>query len=140
MTIPWESPADTGAGVPWTAEQMQPDTYTPAVATNTATGVQVAIDIGPQLRAAVQKAVNDAVAAHPIIGASVQKVVVNHERADRTLMQSSLIDLTVAVVAGLVTFVSPESDASGVLWLAAAVLASRTMIQAAIHRLIPEAA
>ena len=138
MTIPWESPSV--AGVPLTAEQMQPDTYIPAVATNTATGLQVAVDIGPQLRAAVQKAVDDAVAAHPIIGATVQKVLGNRERADRTLMQSSMIDVTVAVVASLVTFVSPESDASGMLWLAAAVLASRTLIQAAIQRLIPEAA
>lgn len=138
MTIPWESPSVAGSRSP--AEAMQPDVPLTAVATNTTTGLQVGIDIGPQLRAAVQKAVDDAVAAHPIIGATAHKVLGNHERADRTLMQSSLIDLTVALVAGLVTFVSPESDASGVLWLAAAVLASRTMIQAAIHRLIPEAA
>ena len=137
MTIPWESPADTGAnGVPWTAEQMQPDTYTPAVATNTATGVQVAIDIGPQLRAAVQKAVDEAVAGHPLLGPVVRH---HRERDDLTLMQSSILDVTVATVAALVTFVSPESDASGMLWLAAAVLASRTLIQAAIQRLLPEA-
>lgn len=141
MTLPWEaaaSPSVAGSRSP--AEAMQPDVPLTAVATNTATGLQVGIDIGPQLRAAVQKAVDDAVAAHPIIGASVQKVAVNHDRADRTLMQSSVFDLTVAVVAGLVTFVSPDSHASGVLWLAAAVLASRTLIQAAIHRVIPEAA
>ena len=135
MTLPWET-----AGSRPPAETMQPDIPVQAVATNTATGVQVGIDIGPQLRAAVQKAVDDAVAAHPIIGATAQKVLGNRERADRTLMQSSIIDITVAVGAALVTFVSPDSDLSGVLWLAAAVLASRTLLQAAIHKVLPEAA
>jgi len=61
------------------------------------------------------------------------------ERADRTLMQSSMFDITVAAVAALFTVINPDSPTTGVLWLAAAVLASRTMIQAAVHHLVPEA-
>jgi hypothetical protein len=70
----------------------------------------------------------------------VKLVVRDSERADRTIMQSSVIDVTVAAVAALFTIIAPGSPTTEVLWLAAAVLASRTMIQAAIHRLVPEAA
>jgi len=126
------------------AEQMQPDTPIPAVvpppvsatATNTATGQQVAVEIGGPLRAAIDAAITDAVSAHPVLGTAVTAVVRDRERADRTLMQSSLIDVVVAIVAALVTIVSPDSPAVGVLWLAAAVLASRTMLTAAIDRVV----
>jgi hypothetical protein len=123
--------------MPWDAAQMQPDI--PAVATNTVTGQQVGVDIAGPLRAAIDQAIRDAVAANPILGRAVMTTVRDSERADRTLMQSSVIDVTVAAVAALFTLIAPDSPTTGVLWLAAAVLASRTMVQAAIHRLVPEA-
>ena len=116
---------------------MQPDI--PAVATNTVTGQQIGVDIAGPLRAAIDQAIKDAVAANPVLGRAVTLVVRDSERADRTIMQSSVIDVTVAAVAALFTVISPDSPTTGVLWLAAAVLASRTMVQAAIHRLVPEA-
>jgi hypothetical protein len=123
---------------------MQPDTPipavvpapVPAVATNTATGQRVAVEIGGPLRAAIDQAITEAVSAHPVLGTAVTAVVRDRERADRTLMQSSLIDVVVAIVAALVTVVSPDSELVGVLWLAAAVLASRTMLTAAIDRVV----
>ena len=135
MTLPW-------------AESMQPDTPVPAaapepipvVATNTLTGQQIGVDIAGPLRAAIDQAIKDAVVANPILGRAVKAVVRNSERADLTLMQSSVFDITVAAVAALFTILSPDSPTTGVLWLAAAVLASRTMVQAAVHRLVPEAA
>ena len=150
MAMPWDAapppppaPAPTPPP-PLTAEQMQPDTPIPAVvpppvaatATNTATGQRVAVEIGGPLRAAIDQAITDAVSAHPVLGTAVTAVVRDRERADRTIMQSSLIDVVVAVVAALVTIVSPDSQAVGVLWLAAAVLASRTMLTAAIDRMV----
>jgi hypothetical protein len=127
---------------------MQPDTPVPAaapepipvVATNTLTGEQIGVDIAAPLRAAIDQAIKDAVTANPILGRAVKTVVRNSERADLTLMQSSVFDITVAAVAALFTILSPDSPTTGVLWLAAAVLASRTMVQAAVHRLVPEAA
>lgn len=134
--------------MPWDAEQMQPDTPVPAaapepipvVATNTLTGEQIGVDISGPLRAAIDLAITEAVVANPILGRAVKTVVRDSERADRTLMQSSVIDVTVAAVAALFTVIAPDSPSTGVLWLAAAVLASRTMVQAAVHRLVPEAA
>lgn len=134
--------------MPWDAEQMQPDTAVPAaypkpvpvVATNTTTQQRVAVDIGGPLRAAIDQAIKDAVVANPILSRAVTTVVRNGERDDRTVMQSSIVDVTVAVVAGLFTIMAPDSPTTDVLWLAAAVLASRTLLQAAIHRLVPEAA
>lgn len=134
--------------MPWDAAQMQPDSLIPAaapdpvpvVATNTLTGEQIGVDIAGPLRAAIDQAIKDAVVANPILGRAVKTVVRNSERADLTLMQSSVFDITVAAVAALFTIVSPDSPTTGVLWLAAAVLASRTMVQAAVHRLVPEAA
>jgi hypothetical protein len=123
--------------MPWDAQQMQPDI--PAVATNTVTGQQIGVEIAGPLRAAIDQAIQDAVAANPVLGRAVKTVVRDSERADRTIMQSSVIDVTVAAVAALFTVIAPDSPTTGVLWLAAAVLASRTMVQAAIHRLIPEA-
>lgn len=150
MSMPWDAappppPAPTPPPPPptvLTAEQMQPDTPIPAVvappvpaiATNTVTGQRVAVDIGGSLRVAIDQAIAEAVNAHPVLGSAVTTVVRDRERTDRTVMQSSLIDVTVAVVAALVTIVSPDSSASGVLWLTAAVLASRTMLTAAIDR------
>jgi len=145
MSMPWDTvavPPPPPAAL--TAEQMQPDTPipavvpppVPAVATNTATGQRVAVEIGGPLRAAIDQAITEAVTAHPVLGTAVTTVVRDRERADRTLMQSSLIDVVVAVVAALVTVVSPDSELVGVLWLAAAVLASRTMLTAAIDRVV----
>jgi hypothetical protein len=133
--------------MPWDAQQMQPDTAIPAaapepipvVATNTVTGQQIGVDISGPLRAAIDQAIKDAVTANPILGRAVKTVVRDSERADWTIMQSSMIDVAFAAVAALFTVIAPDSPTTGVLWLAAAVLASRTMVQAAIHRLVPEA-
>jgi hypothetical protein len=127
MSMPWDT---------FTAQDMQPDSPIPAVATNT-DGVRVGVDIGPPLRTAIDQAIKDAVTEHPVLGRAVKTVVRDSDRADRTLMQSSVLDLTVATVAALFTVISPDSPTTGVLWLTAAVLASRTMVQAAVHRLVP---
>ena len=140
-TLPWESPVST-------AEAMQPDTPIPAVtptplpavATNRATGQQIALDFAPQLQVAIDSAISSAVAAHPVLCTAVRAAVRDRERSDRSIMQNSLIDVLVAVLAALFTIISPESQAVGVLWLAAAVLASRTLIQAALVRFAPEGA
>lgn len=139
MTMPWD------AAMP--AETMQPDSpipaaapELPAVAINTATGQAIGVDLAPQLRASIQAALDAAVTAHPILGTAVRTAVRDRERADRTIMQSSLFDVAVAILAALFTLVAPDSPVTGVLWLAAAVLASRTMIQGAVYRLRPEAA
>jgi hypothetical protein len=132
--------------LPW-AESMQPDTPVPVaapepipvVATNIVTTQQIGVDIAAPLRTAIDQAITDAVTAHPVLGRAVQTVVRDSERADRTLMQSSMFDITVGAVAALFTVINPDSPTTGVLWLAAAVLASRTMIQAAVHHLVPEA-
>lgn len=124
--------------MPWDAEQMQPDPI-PVVATNPATGQQIGVDISGPLRAAIDQAIQEAVTANPVLARAVTTVVRDSERADRTIMQSSVIDVTVAAVAALFTVIAPASPTTGVLWLAAAVLASRTMVQAAVHRLVPEA-
>ena len=87
-----------------------------------------------------EQAITTAVAANPILGTAVTAVVRDRERADRTIMQGSLFDVAVAVLAALFTIVAPDSPVTGVLWLAAAVLASRTLIQGAVYRLRPEAA
>ena len=140
MTMPWD------VAVP--AETMQPDTPVPAaapepipaVAVNPATGQKIGVDLAPQLQAAISEAITTAVAANPILGTAVTAVVRDRERADRTIMQGSLFDVAVAVLAALFTIVAPDSPVTGVLWLAAAVLASRTLIQGAVYRLRPEAA
>jgi len=129
------------------AEDMTPDTLTPAatpaplpaVATNTATGQKVAVDFAPQLQAAIQAAINEMVAQHPVI-AALSRRRATRDHSDRTVLESSVFDLVVAVVAALVTIISPESQAVGVLWLATAVLASRTLIQGALTRFVPEGA
>ena len=140
MTLPWEPSVSS-------AEAMTPDTLAPAiapaplpaVATNSVTGQRIAVDLAPQLQAALQAALDEMVAQHPVI-AGLARRRASRGHSDRTVAQSSIIDLVVALVAGLVTIVSPESQAVGVLWLAAAVLASRTLIQAALVRFIPEGA
>jgi hypothetical protein len=126
---------------------MQPDIPTPAalpppipaVATNTATGQQVGVDFAPALQAALQAALDDMVAQHPVV-AALSRRRASRGHSDRTVLESSIIDVVVAVVAALVTIVSPDAPAVGVLWLATAVLASRTMIQAALTRFVPQGA
>ena len=146
MTLPWDAP-DAGAnGVPWSAEQMQPDSPIPAaapepitaVATNTVTGQQIVVDLAPRLSTAIDTAITAAVAAHPVLSTAVKTVVRDRERADRSVMQNSVLDVVVAIVAALFTIVSPQSPVTGVLWIAAAVLASKTLIQLAGARLVPE--
>lgn len=140
MTLPWEPSVSS-------AEAMTPDTLAPtaaptplpAVATNTATGQQVAVDFAPQLQVAVNAAIEAAVAQHPAIAALYRRRA-SRGHSDRTIAESSVIDVVVAIVAALVTIVSPDSQAVGVLWLATAVLASRTLIQAALVRFVPEGA
>ena len=135
--------------MPFAAQTMQPDVppppppapaappapagEIPVVATNAATGQKVTFDMSDDLRAAVNTAINAHIANHPVIGAVAVKAR-GRERADRTLMQQSLIDVAVAVIAGLFTIVSPDSSATGVLWVAAAALASKTLLSAAIDR------
>ncbi len=143
MTLPWEQPLP--------AEAMTPDTVAPAtaiapppppipaVATNPATGQRIAVNMAPQLQAALQAALDEMVAQHPVI-AALSRRRASRGHSDRTVAQSSIIDLAVAIVAALVTIISPESQAVGVLWLATAVLASRTLIQAALVRFVPEGA
>ena len=139
MTLPWDT------AIP--AEDMTPDTPTPAalpaplpaVATNPVTKQQVAVDFAPQLQAAIQAEINEMVAQHPVV-AALSRRRASRDRPDRTVLESSVLDVMVAIVAALVTIISPDSQAVGVLWLATAVLASRTLIQGALTRFIPEEA
>jgi hypothetical protein len=96
------------------------------VATNRVTGQQISVDIGAELRKAIQGAIEDEVAQHPVWAARRRA-----DHYDRTLMESSIIDVLVAIVAMVVTIISPDSTITGVLWLAAAALASKTLILAA---------
>lgn len=139
MTLPWEQPVSP-------AEAMTPDTQTPAaapppmpvVATGPA-GQRIGMDIAPQLHAAIQSAIDAAVAQHPVLGVAARRGQ-SRDHSGRTVAESSILDLVVAIAAALVTIISPTSPAVGVLWLAAAVLASRTLIQVALTRFVPQGA
>jgi hypothetical protein len=145
MTLPWDT-ATPAVPLP-AAEDMQPDLpipaadpYLPAVAVNPTTGLAIGVDLAPQLQAAIQTAITAAVSAHPILGKTVTTVVRDRERPDRTIMQGSLFDAAVVILAALVTIVSPDSPVGDGLWIAAAALAGRTLIQGAIYHARPEAA
>lgn len=140
MTLPWEP--SVSAADAMTPDALAPATAPPplpAVATNTVTGQRIGVDFAPQLQAAINAAIDAAVAQHPAI-AALSRRMASRGRSDRTVAESSVIDVVVAIVAALVTIVSPDSPAVGTLWLAVAVLASRTMIQAALIRFAPEGA
>lgn len=142
MTLPWEAasiPAPTAPpAIP--AESMTPDPPAPpltAVATDRVTGNKV--DISPALREAIQQSVDAMVAQHPLAGA-VTRSVASRDFSDRSLMRGSALDASVAIVASVSTIISPDSRFTAVAWLVAAVLASKTLISAALNRVIPETA
>lgn len=133
MTLPWDATVDSGAhGEPWTAEQMQPDSPIPAVATNYETGQQVRVDIGPPLKAAIQQAINDAVGQHPVAEAVARKILQERPLREVVLLHGAAIDITVAIVAALSTIVSPTSTFTAAAWVVAAVLAVKTLIQTGV--------
>lgn len=137
MTLPWET-VTTAAPVSMPAEAMTPDVDSlPVTATNRVTGERVNFDISPMLREAIQSTIDAAVAQNPVMVAA-GRAVAGRERPDRTLMQSSILDVLVAIVAALFTVVSPESPVTGVLWVVAAAMAGKTLIEAALSRVLPE--
>jgi hypothetical protein len=129
MTLPWEaSPADT------MAHDIPAPPGVPVTAVNTATGQRVPVDIGAPLQEAIQQALNDAVAAHPVLGAATKAALTETTLGDRILMHGSAIDLTVAVVAATSTFVSPGGWFAAAAWVVAGVMAAKTLIHWAVSR------
>lgn len=133
MTLPWEAAPPPVS----TAEAMQPDTPIPAavpppslpvVATNRATGQRIGVELAPQLQVALQGALDEMVAHHPVV-ARLARSRPSRGQYDRVLMESSVLDMLVVIAAVLVTVVSPTSSLVGLLWVAAGVLALRTLIQ-----------
>ena len=135
--------------MPWdgTAENMQPDSPIPAVApdpipvvaTNTATGQRVAVDIAGPLRVAIEKAITDVVSQHPSVGI-VRDVMRDRVFTDRTMLHGASIDLVAATVAALATILNPGSTFAAAAWVVTAVLASKTLIHAAVIRAMREVA
>jgi hypothetical protein len=157
MTLPWETappppapkPAPVVAPPPpkptpppaLPAEAMQPDmppppapAPIPVVATNTATGQKLHLEISEPLEAAIQQRIDDAVAAHPVLGAATKAAITETTFGDRILMHGSAIDLTVAVVAALSTIVSPNNWFTAAAWVVAGVLAAKTLLHWAVNR------
>lgn len=129
MTLPWE------AVPPSPADALTPDIPgVPVTAVNTATGQRIPVDIGSPLQEAIQQALNDAVAAHPVLGAATKAALTETTFGDRILMHGSAIDLTVAVVAATSTFVSPNGWFAAAAWVVAGVMAAKTLIHWAVSR------
>ena len=155
MTLPWETapppapkPAPVVAPPPkptpppaLPAEAMQPDmppppapAPIPVVATNTATGQKLHLEISETLEATIQQRIDDAVAAHPVLGAATKAAITETTFGDRILMHGSAIDLVVAVVAALSTIVSPNNWFTAAAWVVAGVLAAKTLLHWAVNR------
>jgi hypothetical protein len=128
MTLPWEV-----AAPPSPANAMTHDIPVPVVAVSP-TGQRVPVDIGAPLQEAIQQALNDAVAAHPVLGAATKAALTETTFGDRILMHGSAIDLTVAVVAATSTFVSPGGWFAAAAWVVAGVMAAKTLIHWAVSR------
>lgn len=116
MTLPWET--------------------VPVVARNPETGEAVRVDVSEDLRAAIRAAITDSVMesrpelvgvakAHPSL------VRVAQEFAERTLLHGAGIDVAFAVAAVLATVTGPDSTLTKVLWVITAILAAKTLLQAA---------
>jgi hypothetical protein len=123
------------------AEAMQPDmpppptpAPMPVVATNTATGQRIHLEISEPLEAAIHQRIDAAVAAHPVLGAATKAAVTETTFGDRILMHSSAIDLVVAVVAALSTIVTPGGWFTAAAWVVAGVLAAKTLLHWAVNR------
>lgn len=133
MTLPWEAcpppPAEAMAH-----DLTAPPLGVPGTAVNTATGQRVAVDIGAPLQAAIEQALNDAVAAHPVLGAATKAALTETTFGDRILMHGSAIDVAVAVVAATSTFVSPNGWFAAAAWVVAGVMAAKTLIHWAVSR------
>ena len=131
MAMPWDRPPP--------AEVMQPDTPTPAVAetlpvvATNPEGVRVGVDIGPQLQAAINKAIEDVVAKHPAVGV-VRDVMRDRVFTDRALLQGACIDVVAASVAVVLTFVSPDGRFTAAAWVVTAALAAKTGLHALVVR------
>jgi hypothetical protein len=130
MTLPWEN---TPVPVSSPAEVMTPDISVPVVAVSP-TGQRVPVDIGAPLQAAINDAITNAVAQHPVLGAAAKAAITETTFGDRILMHGSAIDFTVAVVAAMSTFVSPNGWFAAAAWVVAGVMAAKTLIHAAVTR------
>jgi hypothetical protein len=133
MSLPWESgPPPTPA--------PPPASTVPVVARNPETGEQVRVDVSEDLREAIKSAINDTVFENrPTLARVAVKAKPHLEGAwrggfftDRTLLQGAAIDICVFLVAAVSTYVSPDSGFSKGAWVAAAVLAAKTVIQAGV--------
>jgi predicted anti-sigma-YlaC factor YlaD len=118
-------------GMPWDAQQMQPDIVVPVVARNPKTGQEVRVDVSENLRQAIKAAINDTV-----MGTKTE-LEAEHPKAGRlaeVMLQGSAIDLAVAAVAVVATIIWPTSAVTGVLWIVTAALAAKTVTMAAIDK------
>jgi len=134
MAMPWDRPPP--------AQDMQPDTPTPAVAetlpvvATNADGVRVGVDMAGPLRAAIEKSIADIVAQHPAVGA-VRTVMRDKVFTDRALLQGACIDVVAASVATVSTLVNPDGRFAAACWVVTAALAGKTMLHAAVVRALP---
>lgn len=131
MSLPWENES------PISAESMQPDIPVPVTARNPKTGQQVRVDVSNDLREAIKRAINEAVLdSRPALAYAVENRPERDPQsgyaADRTLLQGAAIDLMAFIVAGISTFLSPQSDFSMFAWVVAASLAAKTMVQVGV--------
>lgn len=128
MSLPWEG------GTPPVPPPV------PVVARNPVTGEQVRVDVGKDLREAIKQAINSTVMENrPTLAHVASTVQPRFEGAfrggfftDRTLLHGAVIDLAVAVLAALATYVSPESGFSKGAWLVVGALAAKTVMQAGL--------
>lgn len=125
MTLPWDRPTEPA-----------PPATVPVVARNPATGEQVRIEVSETLRTLIRDSIRDSMSDKPVLAAGTRtlagKVFDGDWVTDRTLLHGAAIDLVVAVVAVVATILSPHSAFTAGVWVAAGILAAKTVAQAAI--------
>lgn len=109
--------------LPWEPREHR----VPVVARNPATGEQVRVDISHDLREAIRAAIRDTVSD----GRDAPPPNLLGEFTDRTLLHGAAIDGAFGAAAVLCTLASPNSTLTKVLWVVTAVLAAKTLLQAA---------
>jgi len=137
---------------PSSPERMRPDALPAVVATNPQTGERVRVDIGDQLRSAIQQAVNQSVqdskgAMEAKANRAVARIVKADEEHDesiessfqggpattRTFIQGAALDIGAAVFAALATVIGPDSDLfDKELWAIVGVMMVKTLVSTAL--------
>ena len=108
--------------MPWDRKEF------PVVATNDATGQQIRVDIGERLRAAINAAIDQAVADRK------PKFLPHNDYADAVLLQGAVVDVAVGVVAAWLAVFSPRTALTATAWVVAASVWGKTLCQYGIAR------